>query len=761
MLVISMVRSLALASTVVLNTTPPDCRSLPDPKAIAAIPNDNRQSAGIMKDGVLTVRLVARPAAWQPEGKNGCGIRVHAFAEEGKPAQIPGPLIRVPVGTQVRVILRNELAQPLKIRGLFERQAQRLGPGLGREVIDASAVEIPAGASRELSFRVTLPGNFFYWGITPIDTLDAYPFRPPGVPMPLFSPFEDSQLVGALIVDPEGGSPPDRIFVMTHWRLPGSDPDEAGIRQINGINGLSWPHTERLSATVGDTLRWRVLNGSNAPHTMHLHGFYYRVLSQGSFSTFDSILPPPQQRAVVSEFLFGNRTMTLEWVPERAGNWLFHCHFIAHMRPDQRIARVFGSTPETAAAHSNHAGHDMAGLVVGISVASRGTAVRATPAPPKRHLRLFASERPRVFGEDPGYGFVLQEGTNAPARDPIRIPGTPLALTKGEPTQITVFNRLQFPLAVHWHGIELESYYDGVPDFSGAPNRIAPAIAPGDSFVVQMTPPRAGTFFYHIHSEQANELLSGLYGALVVLDPAKRHDPSADRTFVISGGGRGRTANQTILVNGTTKPEAIEMAVGVPQRLRFISIPANGSFDVRVTGASTPPVWRQIARDGADLPAQQVSEGAAQIRIAVGVAMDFEFTPTAPGELVLQVDLPRGVNAVAGFATRVPIRVRAAGESRSGQDPMERRRNLERALALLEDESKWQSNDGKATLSDLLWSVFCAVETTAVAAAPAPAARRNGPCTALEGFQPPNADANTIAQARAMIRRALERTRSN
>ncbi|MEX2285271.1 MAG: multicopper oxidase domain-containing protein [Gemmatimonadota bacterium] len=712
MLVIALVRSLVLASTVLANNTAPDCRSLPDPKAPPAIPNDNRVAAGKAKDGILTVRLVARPAAWHPEGNNGCGIRVHAFAEEGKPTQIPGPVLRVRVGTEVRVILRNELGLNLKIRGLYERKAETVGAELARQSIDASAVEIAPGESREIRFRATVPGNFYYWGITPIDTIAAYPFRQPGAPMPLFSPFEDSQLVGALIVDPAEGSPADRIFVLTHWRLAGSDPDEAGRRQINGINGLSWPHTEQLSATVGDALRWRVVNAAGAPHTMHLHGFYFRVLSQGGLSAFDSILPPPQHRTVVSEFMPGSRTITMEWVPEREGNWLFHCHWIAHMGPAQRIERVFDANSTTSNAHTQHAGHDMAGLVVGIAVKSAGTTVASKASTPARQLRLYASERPRVFGPDPGLGFVVQEGSTAPARDSIRIPGTPIILTKGEPTQITVFNRLRIPLAVHWHGLELESYYDGVPDFSGSPGRTAPAIAPGDSFVVHITPPRAGTFLYHIHSEEANELNSGLYGSLIVLDPAKGRDPIADRTFVISAGGRGRTANQTIFVNGTTKPDGLDMSVGSTQRWRFIVIAANGTFDVRING-KTPSTWRQIARDGADLPTQQIVEGPAQARIAVGVTMDFEVTPTAAGEFSLQVDLPRGPAGVAGFATTVPIRVQStapgssASQVRNQPIRTEDREVLERALEMLADDPKWNQY---SNVSDLLWTLICTIQ---------------------------------------------------
>lgn len=114
----------------------------------------------------------------------------------------------------------------------------------------------------------------------------------------------------------------------------------------------------------------------------------------------------------------------------------------------------------------------------------------------------------------------------------------------------SVFNRLQVPLGVHWHGIELASYFDGVPGFSGAPGRTMPAMQPGDSFAVQMTPPRAGTFIYHIHSEQFDELNSGLYGPLIVLEPAQPWAPERDHIFVISNGGPG-DSHKTIFVNGS------------------------------------------------------------------------------------------------------------------------------------------------------------------------------------------------------------------
>ena len=654
MVTIAFVPILTFASMLQSSNPARDCQGVPAANAASALPNDNRVPAGTMKDGVLTVRLVARAAAWHPEGAQGCGLRVHAFAEDDKAAQIPGPLIRVPVGTEVRVIIRNDLGENVRVRGLLDRapEWQTLGSARAQLLMDSNAVEIAKDEMREIKFRATLPGNFYYWGIrTAVDT--AWRGNP-GRLRPDLSSTEDGQLVGALVVDPIEGSAPDRIFVLTHWRFRGAPSTEnpAKARELNAINGLSWPHSERLSATVGDTLRWRVLNPAATSHTMHLHGFYYRIVERGGVSAYDSVLPPSQHETVVSEFMAPNRTMTIQWVPERAGNWLFHCHFLMHMSPAQSFARLFGA-PNAAqeSAHADHASSGMAGPMVGITV-NPATAATAAAAAPRRRLRLFANERLRVFGDLPGLGFVLQSGSTAPASDSIRIPGTPIVLTRGEPTQITVFNRLRVPLGVHWHGIELASYFDGVPSFSGAPGRTMSAMQPGDSFAAQMTPPRAGTFMYHVHSEQFDELNSGLYGPLIVLEPGQSWDADRDHIFVISNGGPG-DSHESIFINGSASPAAIDMKVGVPHRLRFIAIPANGEYVVRLLNGNTPVAWRQVARDGADLPPGQIVQSPARMRIDVGITKDFEFTPTEEGELILEVDL-----RVPGHPSRLPVRVR-------------------------------------------------------------------------------------------------------
>jgi FtsP/CotA-like multicopper oxidase with cupredoxin domain len=127
------------------------------------------------------------------------------------------------------------------------------------------------------------------------------------------------------------------------------------------------------------------------------------------------------------------------------------------------------------------------------------------------------------------------------------------------------------PTAIHWHGIELESYYDGVAGWTGSGEQTTPAIAPGTSFVARMTLPRAGTFIYHTHWHDEEQLLNGVYGPLIVLEPGHKYDPEHDRTIVFST-GQYPPLGLMLLVNGTPQPDPWVLHTGTQYRFRFINI---------------------------------------------------------------------------------------------------------------------------------------------------------------------------------------------
>ncbi len=610
-----------------------DCQHRPAPGEARAAANDNRAPSGTLRDGILQLVIVARVVAWYPDGPSGCAVAVHAFAEEGKPAQIPGPLVRVRVGTEVSVRVGNALDAPIWVRGLQDRTSGRI-----------DSTEIAPGATHEFRFRASTPGAWYYWAGVAGKTAATSP-----------TSTDDGQLVGALVVDPVAGPSHDRVFVMTRW-TPRGLPGNADF-QLNAINGLSWPHTERLKYTVGDSVRWHVINASEEVHMMHLHGFYFRVDERGD-AAHDSTLARQQRNVVVTVATRRGEWMSMTWSPDRAGNWVFHCHFTAHMSGAQRLDQLAAGTAERVhdVAMSEVPTHDMAGLLLGVTVKPRaGSPQRPAAVRAARRLDLFADMRPRVYGDQPGYGFVLQEGAVPPARDSIRVPGTALIVTRGEPVAIMVHNRTTSAFAVHWHGIELESYFDGVAGWSGTATRLAPLIAPGDSFVAHFTPPRAGTFIYHTHNEPGEELASGLYAPLIVLEPGVPFDPRTERVLVLATGGPG--VDPPTVVNGKASPDTLQLIAGETYRLRVIDISSNEAHALALRGPAGTATWRPLARDGRDLPADRQVVQPARVNTAAGLTMDVEVTPTVPGEYALDV-----TNIVLGklaARTVVPIRVRA------------------------------------------------------------------------------------------------------
>lgn len=601
------------------------------PESIAI--NDNRSPAGTLHDGTLTIHLEARTGEWHPDADTDPGVVVKAFSVEGGPLQIPGPIIRVVEGTEIRAFVRNGLdVEPLIVHGLYSRPGQSPGP--------EETVSIPPGAVREIRFMAGKPGTYFYWAATANVRL---PQRAAA----------DSQLGGALIVDPRGSVPqPDRVFVIGLWNesLLARDEKVSVIRFV--INGKSWPHTERLTYDVGRPVRMRVLNVGFAVHPMHLHGFYFKVDSRGDESRDDVFPPGSSPQMANTERLASGRTFTLTWVPSRGGNWLFHCHDAVHLQKRRSLDGAPVPAPPTHHA-VNHALEMMAGPVMGIRVRPAKAEPARRETGERRRLRLVARVDAGGTDSEPAYGYSLEGRRTTPAAPPY-LPGPTIVLERDEPVSITVVNRLPEPTAVHWHGIELESYYDGVAGFAGTPGRIAPAIPPGGSFEARFTPPRAGTFIYHTHIDELRQQQAGLTGALLVLDRAASYDPTRDRVFLVTT-PRRNPDDDVVLLNGSPTPAAGEMRTGERYRLRFINIhTSRPNLRMRVMAGDKPLTWRAVAKDGMDLPADQATERPSEVQMGNGETFDFEFVPATPGDI--RIDVTNG--GVGLVLVSMPIRVR-------------------------------------------------------------------------------------------------------
>lgn len=568
--------------------------------------NTNEHAGGALSEGKLTLELEIREGALHPEDESGPSIDVFAFGERGKQLQIPGPMIRVPQGTEIHITIHNLIARDVQIHGLHSR------PGKNEDTID-----VTSGATRDMTFSTGAPGAYYYWATAGGDTLGGKPYK------------EDSQLHGAFIVDPPGPVAPDRVFVIGTWR------DRYLAQEsfdVPVINGKSWPYTERLHYPVGTEVRWVWLNPSGNVHPMHLHGSYFRVLSMGDAERADEI-PTERIREVSTNFMAIGGTMTTLWKPERTGRWTFHCHILTHISPETSAFHhdTFQHDAMHLGQHTDPLNH-MTGLVMGITIDPRDATPVAQKTPkPKRKLDLLIAKdksNPQRFtyaiSES---GHETQTGGG---------PGPTMVLTRNQPVAIHITNQLDEVTSVHWHGIELESYYDGVPGWGGEGPKVTPMIAPGKSFDVVFAPPRAGTFMYHTHMNDLAQLSPGLYGALIVVPEGTKFLPENDKVLLLSRNGKRKDGE--LLLNGSPTPPPLELHAGVRYRLRFIDILANNSIVINALQDGKPVEWIPIAKDGADLAPVQSVATPASLTIAPGETYDFTLTPERSGKIEFKYD---------------------------------------------------------------------------------------------------------------------------
>jgi FtsP/CotA-like multicopper oxidase with cupredoxin domain len=609
--------------------------------APVTVANANTRPAGSLAHGVLTLELEARRTIWYPEGDSLPGRETLALGETSGPTVVPGPLVRVPAGTTVDLTIRNTLDRDTIVFHVPPEASGKSAPTA------EDSIAIAPGEHGALRFVAAMPGNYLYRARTN-DRL-ARALQVGGL------------MAGAIVIDSAGTpTPRDRVMVLLASTDSTVNGAPAGDHLVFSINGRAWPRTERFTASVGDTLRWRVINANNDVHPMHLHGFYFRVDAFTGPGLGGQRLVPPEGM-VVTQRLTPFSAMSLTWVPERAGNWLFHCHFQIHVARTATPAEV-----SSGSAHEHHAMTGMTGLVMGIIVKPRpGSRAEAARSPTAaRRLRLVAVQDSSFPDSAPSMRFLLEEPAtrqSAASAGPGFSP--PIVLERGKPVSIMVVNHLNEPTAVHWHGIELESYYDGVAGFGGADRRISPIIAPRDSFEARFTPPRAGTFIYHTHANEPRQHRAGLLGALIVVDSALG-TPRDDYTVFLKTARAGLRATPVLDINGQSNPDTIVLHAGRPARLRLISLAlVNPNAAVQITARRDSAVvlvadslllqWRPLAKDGADLPeAARIPRRARQV-IAMGETYDFEFTPERAGTLRIEV---RGAGG-GRLLGRVPVRV--------------------------------------------------------------------------------------------------------
>ena len=285
-----------------------------------------------------------------------------------------------------------------------------------------------------------------------------------------------------------------------------------------------------------------------------------------------------------------------------------------------------------------------------------------------------------------GYGFNGQ------------VPGPVLEAKQGVPLEIEFTNRLPEPTVIHWHGLRIPAAMDGT-------EVVQRPVQPGETFTYRFTPPDAGTFWYHPHLNETEQLEKGLYGALVVraadelaLDDEKIlvfDDLRVDKTGQIAKFGglmerhNGREGNVRLL-NGTSEPE---LTIGAGQIERWRIVHASSARYVRLSLGGAP--FQIIATDGGLIEAPVT---ATEVLLPPADRVELAVGPFENEDAVLNIeDLPyyrmAGKKGVERFGTirvtapqpstaRVPARLREIAPLVNGEPGVTRTVTLGFKLSL-------------------------------------------------------------------------------
>ncbi|WP_339793334.1 multicopper oxidase domain-containing protein, partial [uncultured Imperialibacter sp.] len=107
-----------------------------------------------------------------------------------------------------------------------------------------------------------------------------------------------------------------------------------------------------------------------------------------------------------------------------------------------------------------------------------------------------------------------------------QIPGPTLRFKEGDYAVIYVKNDLDVETSVHWHGLILPNFYDGVPYLT------TPPIEPGETQKYEFPLVHSGTYWYHSHTGLQEQL--GVYGSIVIEPKEAKFQYDKDLVLVFS-----------------------------------------------------------------------------------------------------------------------------------------------------------------------------------------------------------------------------------
>jgi FtsP/CotA-like multicopper oxidase with cupredoxin domain len=260
-----------------------------------------------MENAVKVFELATKAVYWPIMD----GLTVTAYTYNGT---VPGPMIRVTEGDQVRIIVKNELDDPTTVHwhGVEVPNNMDGVPGVTQEPIQPGETFI-------YEFTAKPAGTFMYHSHFEGDIQ---------VSAGLYAPF---------IIDPKDSSVKpdvDVTLMISEWlikdgRTYAAMPMSEMEPNYFTLNGKAFPATETINVKPGQLVRLRFIGIGQFIHPMHLHGMPFKVVAtdghpvpEAAQLTKDTISVAPGER------------YDIEFIASEPGQWMLHCHILHHTTND-------------------------------------------------------------------------------------------------------------------------------------------------------------------------------------------------------------------------------------------------------------------------------------------------------------------------------------------------------------------------------------------------------------------------------------------
>jgi FtsP/CotA-like multicopper oxidase with cupredoxin domain len=273
----------------------------------ATAPRGGQPLTPRIENGIKIFELTATPVKWQILKD----VTATAWTYNGT---VPGPMIRVTEGDQVRIVLKNNLTADTSIHwhGIPVPNAMDGVPPFTQK-------PVKPGETFTYEFTASPAGTFMYHSHVETDTQ---------IPIGLYAPF---------VIDPKDNAKRpdvDVTLMLSEWRIVSGKTYAAmpmGGMEPNyfTINGKAFPESETIDTKVGQRVRIRFANVGQFAHPMHLHGTFFKIVA-----TDGNPVPEAAQWTKDTINIAPGERYDIEFTATNPGTWMLHCHIPHHLTND-------------------------------------------------------------------------------------------------------------------------------------------------------------------------------------------------------------------------------------------------------------------------------------------------------------------------------------------------------------------------------------------------------------------------------------------